>query len=228
MFENEKWLLECDRQIHAAGIMNSVGNDSSPHFQQLCWRRVLACYLVRAVSITLATHRACGSRFVAIDLISLGMSDLEQDIEFDWLLEASLKRRLAQMFLASIELFKLLIPLQNTLLQYQALSAPSDNNDRQKSLLGRLEECETEISSWMVRNKDLLDSSVECYLSPTASDAELLTAKRAFLIKKAVSKLLYEYVTLTAAQTVRSYHVIFFKMDCAKFMLDFPSPYYIK
>jgi hypothetical protein len=125
------------------------------------WKVISCCCVMRAQRVILGTHRKTWISPEPTKMPQITAADLEEDLRFPWFLKVAAKRKLAQLFLAAVDLHQYLDPLSQMLLRRE----PELRFDQKgagnlipirRSVMGELEEVEAALADWRDRYDGLL------------------------------------------------------------------------
>ena len=107
------------------------------------------------------THRKTLVTEVPARLPQVTVADLEEDLRFSWFLSVADKRKLAQVFVAAVDLQQYIDPLCQIVLRresepYSGQKGSDGFIPIRRSVMGELEEVESSLVSWRARYDGLL------------------------------------------------------------------------
>jgi hypothetical protein len=200
MFENEQWTVRAQYLLQQAEKPPLVSHTPPQRGNSSRWKLLSCCCLIRAQRVIIGTHRNASIATVPLEVPSLTEADLEEDLEFPWFLDVATKRELAQVFLASIDLHRVMYPLCQVVLRNE-LKTESGQKGLSRtipfrgSVLGPLEEVESSLVEWRARYNELFLVNWDTTRNLDAATPSCLTVALAYI------NLTYEYVASTLSIT---------------------------
>ncbi|KAL5359675.1 hypothetical protein BJX96DRAFT_174567 [Aspergillus floccosus] len=197
MMPRENWILEAQKILKDANIPLLLSQNSQPPHQMARWRVLYSCCILRVIAFLLGSQRAIVASGLPFEIPSVTLSDMDDEIRAPWHLELDVKRKLADLFLAKLELFRHFSLICNVILHHtEVQESPTQGGHSRKpgrSIIGELEECEAAVSNWRAEYAHLLQDQQATSHPPTAEELPWLTHK-AFL------HLTYEFMVSTLHQ----------------------------
>lgn len=193
MFENERWTLRAQhllQQAEKSAFVSATHIQSNPSSRL---KLLSCCGQIRAQRILLGTHRNASITPFPMELPSLTAADLEEDLRFPWFLEVTAKRKLVQVFLATVNLHRSIDPICPLVLRREP-----DPLFEQKgvggfvpfrgSVMGALEDVESSLVEWKAQYIEIFQESWLTGQKQGTESAPCLAVAAAYL------NLTYEYV----------------------------------
>ena len=195
MFDNERWIVKAQNVLQQAELPHLVSQSHIQHGISIRWKLLSCCCVIRAKRVILGTYRDALSTAALAKVPQITTADLEEDLRFSWFLEVKAKRKLAQMFVAAVDLHQSIDPLCQVLLRrdpepWSAQKSSSSLLPFRRSVMGELEEVESSLVEWRARYDELLPDQWDATRSSGAASPLSLPVTGSFL------KLSYEYVLL--------------------------------
>jgi hypothetical protein len=195
MFDNERWLAKAQDVLQQVKLPHLVSQSHNQHGISIRWKILSCCCVIRAKRVILGTHRNALITTVPGKIPQITAADLEEDLRFSWFLEVGAKRKLAQMFVATVNLQRSIDPLCQVLLRrdpepWSTQKGSSGLLPLRRSVMGELEEVESSLMEWRARYDELLPDKWDLTRSPGAVSPPSLSVTGSYL------KLSYEYVLL--------------------------------
>ena len=165
MFDNELWVVRAQNLLQQAEIAHlHVGNSTR-------WRLLTTCCIIRAQRVMIGTHRNTLITKAPSKLPQISAADLEEDLRFPWFLSVAEKRRLAQVFMAAVDLHQLIDPLCQIVLRREPEPWSGQKgfgafNPVRRSVMGELEEVENSMVDWRARYDALLLGDWDAAVNP--------------------------------------------------------------
>ena len=161
MFENERWVVRAQQLLQQAEKAPLV---SQSHFQRgnsSRWRLLSCCCLIRAQRVLIGTHRNAWITGVPAKVPRITAVDLEEDVRFPWFLEIATKRKLAQVFVATVDLHRSVDPLCQVVLRHEPRPGSAQQGTGSFTpfrgfVMGALEEVESSLVEWRAGYHELL------------------------------------------------------------------------
>lgn len=163
MFENEKWALRAQHLLQKTEKLPLISENQLQGGKASRWKLLSCCCLVRAQRLIIGTHRNASITSVLAEPPSITTADLEEELRFPWFLTTTTKKRLAQVFVATVDLHRSFAPLCPLALRREpepgardsAQKTTSTFNPIRGSVMGALEEVESSLVEWRARYEDL-------------------------------------------------------------------------
>jgi hypothetical protein len=192
-FESEHFLFEAGRQLEEAKLPAILEEQEPPGTELTMWTRLYVSWALRMIYATLGTRRVTTlKRLMSINVPSIQISALNDDISFSWFLDAKTKRQLAQIFIANVALVRRIVPFCSFLIRKSpdAISGGRLHTSLAggKSILALTEEVENMLADWS-NEYALIFQPVE-FLSQLNDDN-----RSAFLVQQSFLKMTYESVS---------------------------------
>jgi len=110
--------------------------------------------------VIIGTHRNASIATVPQEVPSITEADLEEDLEFPWFLDVATKRKLAQVFVAFVDLHRVMDPLCPVFLRNEPKIESGQNGFSRTtpfrgSIMGPLEEVESSLMEWRAHYNEL-------------------------------------------------------------------------
>ena len=200
MFDNERWTIRAQHLLQQAEKPPLVSQTTPRCRKSSRWRLLSCCCLIRAQRVIIGTHRNASIATVPLEIPSITEADLEEDLDFPWYLDVATKRELAQVFMAFVDLSRVMHPLCHVVLRNEPKteSGPkglSRTIPFRGSVLGPLEEVESSLVEWRAYYSELFLTSWDNTRSPGAATPSCLTVAYAYI------NLTYEFVASTLSVT---------------------------
>jgi hypothetical protein len=173
-----------------------------PTAELTMWTRLYVCWALRMIYITLGTKRVTTlKRLMSINVPSIQISALNDDISFTWFLDAKTKRQLAHIFVANVALVRRIVPFCSFLTRESpdAISGGHLHTSLAsgKSILALTEEVENMLADWSNEYAQILEPVT--FLSDADDDN-----CSAFLVQQSFLKLTYESVSSSISNCLLS------------------------
>jgi hypothetical protein len=163
--DNEYWILKALDNLKNVNIRRIIKTNDPSGAR---WKKVYCCWAMRAVGLIVGLKTISQPHIISIPTLNFNLSDMEQDLNFDWFLSSETKRDLARRFIARVALAFTSIPLCKLLLKRNITHTPGSsdretncNNTGPKSMLSDIEESEGLFENWKKENIDLFSSLAE-------------------------------------------------------------------
>jgi hypothetical protein len=161
MFENERWVIRAQHLLQRGDMAPSVSQPPPQLGTSSRWKLLSCCCVMRAQRVLLGTHRKTWISSEPPKVPQITAADLEEDLRFPWFLKVAAKRKLAQLFLATVDLHQYLDPLSQMLLRREPelwfdQKGASNLIPNRRSVMGELEEVEGGLADWRDRYDGLL------------------------------------------------------------------------
>ncbi|PGH20097.1 hypothetical protein AJ80_03665 [Polytolypa hystricis UAMH7299] len=201
-FENgviprEHWLLEAQHILNVANVPYLLSQTSLPPRQLSRWKLLYSCCIQRVLAFLLGSQRVNVASSIALEIPSISLRDLYEELKVPWYLSVEAKRKLASLFLAKIDLFRHITLICNIIIRHsgQHVTSMVSSLPRpyKRSIMGELEECEGAVSDWRVQYDYYFQDVSDNSNPPDRSELPWIT-QRSFL------KLTYEFVISTLHQ----------------------------
>ncbi|KAK5056230.1 hypothetical protein LTR84_012783 [Exophiala bonariae] len=176
MFENEKWTLRAQHLLQKTEKLPLISDNQSQGGKSSRWKVLQCCCLVRAQRVLIGTHRNASVTTTQIEPPCITIMDLEDDLRFSWFLTATIKEKLAQVFVASVDLHRSLAPLCPLILRRDSEPGAAQKGTPtftpfRGSVMGALEEVERSLVEWRARYDGLFLTSDTCPVLPPSLQA---------------------------------------------------------
>lgn len=189
-FESEHFLFEAGRHIEQAEMPAKLSDQKPPTAELTMWTRLYVSWALRMIYVTLGTRRGTTlKRVMGINVPSIQISALDDDINFSWFLSAKTKQRLSRIFIANVELGRRVVPFCSSLIR-DSPDATSGSHFHiapagGKSVLALTEEIENMLADWSNEYARIFE--------PIASLSDINDDNHsAFLVQQSFLKLTYE------------------------------------
>lgn len=137
-------------------IISKCNKDLVSQTQTRRWRRIYACWYLRAVGLVIGLKNTSRPEMIAMPAPRLSISDMEEECQFDSFLAAKTKRNGAEYFIARVALFVDSIGLCKVLLdRFQQRIDQFAESGRMRSALGQIEDTELCLREWRARHDHL-------------------------------------------------------------------------
>ncbi|KAK5074475.1 hypothetical protein LTR70_005402 [Exophiala xenobiotica] len=155
MLDNEKWVARAQNLFQRADTSHLQPRTSTR------WKLLSCCCVIRAQRLIIGTHRKTLVTEIPSKLPQVTSADLEEDLRFPWFLSVADKRKLAQVFIAALDLQQYIDPLCQIVLRREpepcsGRKGPGSIIPIRRSVMGELEEVESSLVSWRARYDGLL------------------------------------------------------------------------
>ncbi len=180
MFDNEKWVARAQNLFQRADMSLLPPRTSTR------WKILSCCCVIRAQRLIIGTHRKTLATEIPLKLPQVTAADLEEDLRFPWFLSIADKRKLAQVFIAAVDLQQYIDPLCQIVLRRE--SEPHSGQKGldnfipfRRSVMGELEEVESSLVSWRARYEGLLREDWDATLTSGPASRPYLAVAAAHL-----------------------------------------------
>jgi hypothetical protein len=184
MIQRENWIIEAQRILKEVNVPMLLSQSSLPLRQIARWRILSACCILRVIAFLLGSQRVIIASGLPLEIPTVTLSDMDDEIRAPWHLDLGVKRKLAELFLAKLELFRPFSLICNVILQHtEVQQSPAESGRSRRlgrSIIGELEECEAAVSNWRAEYAQIMQDQQAASHTPTAEELPWLTHK-AFL-----------------------------------------------
>ena len=134
----------------------------------------------------LGTHRNASITAVPTKVSRVTAADLEEDLRFSWFLDVATKRKLAQVFVASVDLHRFIHPLSQIVLRHEPEPGSVQKGTGsfipfRGSVMGELEEVESSLVEWRTRYNELFLVKWDATRDPGAAFPHCLAVAASYM-----------------------------------------------
>lgn len=200
MFDNERWAARAQQLLQQAENHDPLSQTDLHHVDSKWWKVVYCCCHIRAQRILIGTHRNASITASPTKIPRLTLADLEDDVRLPWFLDTATKRKLAQVFVAFVNIQRIISPLSQIVLRHESgsdagLKGVGSAGLPRGSVMGILEEVESSLVEWRAQYEELMLIKWDDTRKSNPASPPCLAVATSYM------NLGYEYVIVTSPAT---------------------------